>query len=168
MQCNWATDTTIWGPPSSSTVCSATDTTVWKPPWSSAAHRETDATVQRPPLHPPENSNTQGKSLIAPVNTQQSEGLPGDLLQKRQQVSSIAAHLKTLQSESLPEGLPEEPLQPKQQVTSVHTPLKTPYSKGPTGGCYRWGHRPAEKPEATEGQKRKAPYLDTKTIKHQG
>lgn len=48
---------------------------------------------------PLENSFTQDNSLTAPLQTQQSECLPEDLLQPGQQISSFSAPLKTLQLE---------------------------------------------------------------------
>ena len=44
-------------------------------------------------------------SLSAPLKTLQSKGFPGDPLQLRQQITSVRASLKTQQSEGLPGGL---------------------------------------------------------------
>lgn len=58
----------------------------------------------------------QGNSLTVPLKTQQSEVLPGSLLQTGQQISSFSAPLKTLQ----PEGIPGVFLQ--HQATQQLTP----------------------------------------------
>ena len=46
-------------------------------------------------MHPEQLDN----SLTAPLKTQQSEGLPGDLLQPGQQISSFSAPVKSPQLE---------------------------------------------------------------------
>ena len=73
-----------------SVACRTTDATDWKPPWSSVAHREIQTILCKPLLD---------NSLSAPLKTQQSEGLPGDLLKPGQQISSFSASLKSPQLE---------------------------------------------------------------------
>ena len=51
------------------------------------------------------NIFTQDNNLTAPLKTQQSEGLPGDLLQLGQQISSFFAPLKSPQLEEPTGGL---------------------------------------------------------------
>ena len=58
----------------------------------------------------------QGNSLTAPLKTQQSEGLPQDLLQSGQQFTSIHAPLKTPQSKGLTGGL-QQPVPQAYQET---------------------------------------------------
>ena len=55
-------------------------------------------------------------SLTAPLKTQQSEGLPGDLLQPGQQISSFSAPVKSPQLEGPTGSLLQPGLQAYQET----------------------------------------------------
>lgn len=100
IQGNWEIDTTIWRPPRVSVTCRAVAKINKRPPCPVAALKERETTVHcHPPLSVSPEQLHRGHILNVPLKMPQSEGLPGDLLQAGQHISSFSAPLNILQLE---------------------------------------------------------------------